>query len=243
MKAKYVYSSHSLVSLIMANRGSDHIWDGESFKSHKPLNTMHISWLGSTTFKIQTKPLSDDVMVLLDPYKPAHGEFPRSLAADIVIGTQGNNNLVQISGSPFVLSSPGECETKGVLMTATSSQTPGQTVVRLDSEQLSIGFLGNASKPLNDQEMEVVTGVDILFVPVGGENSYDAETAVKMVNGIEPRIVIPMGQRSENNPNAADVSAFVKAIGLKADEPQTKVILKKKDLPQDEMRVILFEKE
>ncbi len=91
--------------------------------------------------------------------------------------------------------------------------------------------------------MEVVSGVDVLFVPVGGEECYDAETAVKMVNEIEPRIIIPMAFKSENDPTAADVSAFIKAIGLKAEEPQSKVIVKKKDLPQEEMKVIVLEKE
>ncbi len=204
---------------------------------------MHISWLGSTAVKLQTKPLSEDVVVILDPYKPENGEFPRSLTADIVIATHGEKNLATLSGNPFLLTSPGECETKGVLMTAGASQSPGKTVVRLDAEQLSIGFLGMASKTLSSEEMDVVSGVDILFVPVGGENCYDAETAVKVVNEIEPRIVIPMAYRSENDPKAADVSAFIKAIGLKAEEPQSKVIVKKKDLIAEEMKVVLLEKE
>lgn len=204
---------------------------------------MHISWLGGTTLKIQAKPLADDVVILLDPYKPEAGEFPRSLTADVVVGSQGEENLMTLSGNPFVLTSPGECETKGVLITAATSQTPGQTLLRIDAEQLSIGHLGLAQKSLNDEELDIVSGVDILFVPVGGENCYDAETAVKVVNAIEPRIVIPMAYKSDNNPNAADVNNFIKAIGLQAQEPQTKVILKKKDLPADEMKVILLEKE
>lgn len=204
---------------------------------------MHISWLGSTTFKLQAKPLADDVVILLDPYKPETGEFPRNLTADVVLATRGDNDFITLSGQPFLLATPGECETKGVLLMATASQTPGQTIVRLDTEQLSIGHLGMATKPLNDAEMDVVSGVDILFVPVGGENCYDAEMAVKMVNEIEPRIVIPMAYRSENNPKAADVSEFIKAIGLKADTAENKVIIKKKDLPTEEMKLVLLVKE
>jgi len=204
---------------------------------------MHISWLGSTAVKLQTKPVSDDVIVILDPYKPENGEFPRSLTADIVIATRGEKNLAPLSGTPFLLNSPGECEIKGVLMTAAYSQTPGQTIARLDAEQLSIGFLGMVNKTLTNEELDVVSGVDILFVPVGGKDCYDAEMAVKMVNEIEPRIVIPMAYQSENNPEANDVSAFIKAIGLKAEEPQSKVIIKKKDLLAEEMKVIILEKE
>lgn len=204
---------------------------------------MHISWLGGTTIKLQSKPVNDDVVVVIDPYKPTQGDFPRSLTADIVLATRGEKNLVTLSGSPFLLDSPGECETKNVLMTAATSQTEGQTIVRLDTEQLSIGHLGLAQKTLNDDELDVVSGVDILFVPVGGADCYDAEMAVKVINSIEPRIVIPMAYKSENDPNAANLDIFLRAIGVKAEEPQSKVIIKKKDLPTDDMKVIILEKE
>lgn len=204
---------------------------------------MHISWLGGATIKLQTKPVADDVIILLDPYKPSTGDFPRSLTADVVVATRGEENLVTLSGTPFLLASPGECETKNVLMTAATSQIAGQTIARLDTEQLSIGYLGLAQKTLNDEELDIVSGVDILFVPVGGENCYDAEMAVKVVNEIEPRIVIPMAYNSDNDPKAAGVSEFLKAIGLKAEEPQSKVIIKKKDLPTEDMKVIVLTKE
>lgn len=204
---------------------------------------MHISWLGGTTIKLQSKPVTDDVVIVIDPYKPTEGDFPRSLTADIVLATRGEKNLVTLSGSPFLLDSPGECETKNVLMTAATSQTLGQTIVRLDTEQLSIGHLGLAQKTLNDDELDVVSGVDILFVPVGGVDCYDAEMAVKVINSIEPRIVIPMAYKSENDPKAADLDTFLRAIGVKAEAAQSKVIIKKKDLPVDDMKVIILEKE
>lgn len=204
---------------------------------------MHISWLGSSTIKIQARPVADDVVILLDPYKPEAGDAPRSLTADIVLATRSNKNMITLSGNPFLLTSPGECEVKGVLITSGQSQTAGETVVRFDTEQLSVGFLGMAKKSLNNDELDVVSGVDILFVPVGGVDCYDAETAVKMVNEIEPRIIIPIAFHSENNPKAADYQIFLKAIGLPAEAPQNKVIIKKKDLPTEEMKVIILEKE
>lgn len=204
---------------------------------------MHISWLGSTAFKIQARPFADDVVILLDPYKPEAGDAPRSLTAEVVLATRGEKNLMTLSGNPFLLATPGECETKGVLLMSTPSQTPGQNIIRIDTELLSVGHLGMASKPLTNAELEVVSGVDILFVPVGGDGCYDAEMAVKMVNEIEPRIIIPMAYRSDNNPKAADVSEFIKAIGLKAEPAETKVIIKKKDLPIEEMKLILLVKE
>lgn len=202
---------------------------------------MHISWLGGTTIKLQTKSVDEDVVIVIDPYKPATGAFPRSLTPNIAILTRGEADTV-LSGEPFILATPGECDIKGVLMSAIASDE-GHTVTRLDAEGLSIGHLGLTNLPLNDQQRELIGDVDVLFIPVGGGDSYDATAAVKAVNGIEPRIVIPMAFQSDVDPAALPVSAFLKEMGAAATEPEAKVIIKKKDLPADETRVIVLSKE
>ena len=50
---------------------------------------MHISWLGNTAFKLVFKPTEDDVVVVIDPYKPATGVFPRNLSAEIGLYSRG----------------------------------------------------------------------------------------------------------------------------------------------------------
>lgn len=204
---------------------------------------MHISWLGSTAIKIQTKPFDQDVVVVVDPYKPGTGGFPRSLTPHIALYTRGEKGSVTLSGKPFVLSSPGEIETKGVLITSTQGHQIGETMVRIDAEHLSIGHLGKTKKLPSDKQLEVIAGVDVLMIPVGGGDSYDSELAVKVVNTIEPRIVIPMAYKSDNDPKADKLEVFLKEIGVAAEKPEKKVIIKKKDLPQEETKVIVLEKE
>lgn len=205
---------------------------------------MHISWLGTTAIKIQTKPHADDIMIVIDPYRPAVGSFPRSLTPNIALYTRGEENSIPLSGTPFVLSTPGECDIKGVLITAVQGATTGETLVRIDTEQMSLGHLGLSSHPLTDAQLEALSEVDILCIPVGGPGSgYDPEAAVKVVNAIEPRVVIPMAFQSDNDPKANPVAAFLKAFGAAAATPETKVILKAKDLPQEETRVIVLAKE
>lgn len=204
---------------------------------------MHISWLGTSAIKIQTKTINDDVIIVIDPYKPTKGAFPRSLVAHIGLYTRGEENSITLSGNPFILSTPGECETKGVLVTAVQGHEAKQVFFRIDSEYLSVGHLGNASKALTNEQLEILTDVDILIIPVGGENCYTAEQAVKAVNAIEPRIVIPMWHKSDNDTGASDVSTFIKEFGAKDIIEETKTIIKKKDLPQDDTRVIVLNKE
>src|SRR3989344_5520892 len=190
---------------------------------------MHISWLGTTAVKIQTKPFDKDIILLIDPYKPKTGAFPRNLTAQIVLYTRGDKDSITISGVPFVLSIPGECETNVIL--------------RIDAEEISVGHLGLANKSPSDEQLKVLSGVDILFVPVGGGAAYDAEQAIKAANAIEPRIIIPMNYHSDNDPKADKVNSFLKEMGAAGAKAEKKVILKKKDLPQDDTQVILLSKE
>lgn len=204
---------------------------------------MHLSWLGSTAIKIQTKPDLEDVVVALDPYRPAVGSFPRSLAPTIAVLTRGKDGIITLSGNPLILDAPGEMELKGVLLTSTYGHKENHVMLRLDSEQITVGHLGRTNKPLTELQEELMDGVDILLIPVGGGEGYDAESAVKIVNTVEPRVVIPIDYRSDNDPNADEVRDFLKEIGQNGVVPEKKIVIKKKDLPQEEMRVIVLAKE
>lgn len=204
---------------------------------------MHLSWLGGTAIRLQTKPMDHDVVVVIDPYKPAQGSFPRSLTPDIVLYTRGQGGSITISGSPFLLDTSGECETHGVLVSAIHGHEPGQLLLRLDSEHMSLGHLGLAQRELTDEQLDVVGGVDILFIPVGGVNCYDAEAAVKIVNAVEPRVVVPIAFHCDTDPKTGKVEAFLKEMGVTNGAPEKKFILKKKDLPQEETWVIVLSKE
>ena len=204
---------------------------------------MHFSWLGGTTVKIQAKPLDQDVVIIIDPYKPTVGAFPRNLSPDIGLYSRGEENSITLPNHPFILATAGECETKGVLITAAPGHTAETLVLRIDAEDLSVGHLGRTDSPLNDAQLEVLSEVDVLFVPFGGEGCYDAEEAVKAVNAVEPRIVIPMAFQSDNDPSSAPVAQFLKEMGAANGQPEKKIIIKKKDLPTEETKVIVLAKE
>lgn len=204
---------------------------------------MHISWLGNTTIRLQAKPFDKDVTVLIDPYKHDEGSSARNLTSDIVLFTRGEKESITLTGEPFTLSAPGECEIKGVLITAVQGHDEKEVFYRIDAEQMSIGHLGMINKPLTDEQIEHLSGVDVLCIPVGGKSCFDPEAATKAINSLEPRMVIPMAHKSDNDPSAVPVEQFLKQIGIVADAAEKKVIIKKKDLPQEDMKVIVLAKE
>lgn len=204
---------------------------------------MHISWLGGTAFKLQVKSQGEDVTIVIDPYKAKTGTMPRSMTPDIALFTRTAKNALTLSGTPFVLDTAGECDVKGVLVIAVEGADAEHTMLRIDAEHMSVGHLGLTKATLNDRQQEVLSGVDILLVPCGNKESYDAEAAVKMVNQLEPRITIPYAFKSDIDPQAKPVSGFVKEIGVAAETPEKKIVIKRKDLPQEDMRVIVLTKE
>ncbi|MBT4941495.1 MAG: hypothetical protein HOL80_02875 [Candidatus Magasanikbacteria bacterium] len=205
-------------------------------------NFMHISWLGGTALKIQTKTSGEDVSLFIDPYTPKDGDFLKSTTANIVLYTQGSKGSIPVSGKPFALETAGECEVKNVLIHSVQGHTEKQCFFRLDLEGISLGHLGLCGTPLNPEQLEAFVGVDILCIPVGGEPGFTAEKASACIQKIEPRVVIPIAYLSDNDPNATPVESFIKEIGVPPQDAEKKLVIKKKDLPQEDMQVIVLTK-
>jgi L-ascorbate metabolism protein UlaG (beta-lactamase superfamily) len=207
------------------------------------LNHMHISWLGQTCIKLQTKNLDKDVTILIDAYKPKKGDFPRSFSPDVALFSDGLENAATLSQDPFILSSLGEVEVKNVMIYAVSGPE-GNIIYKLNGEGLTLVHLSRLKKPLENADMEKILGPDILFIPVGGDTNYlNAKDASALATALEPRVIIPMAYHCDTDPDAAPVTAFIKEIGMKPEAAEKKVIIKKKDLQQEKTKLIILEKE
>jgi len=207
---------------------------------------MHLNWLGQTCVKLQTKNLRDeDVVILIDAYKPATGDFPRSFTPQIAVYSCGDDNAATLSQDPLIVDTLGEVEQKDTMIYALPGPLGGDTAVfKILAEGLTIVHLGRLNRKLNTETIAKLGNPDILFVPVGGEKNQtlDAEDAVATVTALEPRIVIPIAYQCDTDPKAASVSDFIKNLGLKPDITDKKIIIKKKDLPQEETKLMILEK-
>jgi hypothetical protein len=91
--------------------------------------------------------------------------------------------------------------------------------------------------------LEEVNGVDVLAVPVGGNGfTLDGKEAKAVVDQIEPKIVLLMHYKiSGSKVKVDDEKSFCKEIGTCPREKTAKLILKKKDLEDAEMKVVMME--
>lgn len=203
---------------------------------------MHFNWLGQTCVKLQTKNQDEDVVIILDAYRPDQGDFPRNLAPQIALFSHGTDNAVTMAQNTFTVDTLGEMEIKGVMVYATPG-SDGNIIFKINAEGMNIVHLGKITKKIENEDLEKLSGPDILFIPVGGKDEYlDAEEAAKLVTILEPRIVIPMGYQCDTDPKVGTLSDFIKEIGLKPETTEKKMIIKKKDLPQEETKIIVLEK-
>jgi L-ascorbate metabolism protein UlaG (beta-lactamase superfamily) len=192
--------------------------------------------------------------VVIDPFAPeGNKRLPKNLTADLVLVSHDHtrhNYLNGVGGEPFVIDTPGEFEVKDVSVRGVQTfhdESEGSEMGKNIMFNLVIGgvhivHLGDLRHGLAAKHFEDFHKIDVLMVPVGGADVLDAKAAVEMVRKLEPRVIIPMHFRTGELCGECDeVSAFMKALGLSAPEPVGKLKLTVKDLPQDDMQIVIMD--
>ena len=209
---------------------------------------MDIIPLGHSSFKLKGK----TVTLVTDPFNSTVTgiKFPKHTVCDIVTVShahEDHNDVSQLDGDPFVVQGAGEYDIKGVDIIGFTTEHGGDkpvknTVYRIEMEDLNIVHLGDVGRVLTAAEIDLLDGVDILFVPVGGTYTIDAAQAKKIIAEIEPKIVIPMHYDRSGIAfkDLAPVSAFLKEMEKEQVVAQPKLSISKGKLPE-EMQVIVLE--
>ncbi|MBI2055703.1 MAG: MBL fold metallo-hydrolase [Candidatus Sungbacteria bacterium] len=221
---------------------------------------MTITWYGQSCFKIETR----ETILAIDPFSKDIGLAPPRFHADLVLVTHqhhDHNNVAAISPrSPkdegggnkkdlTVIDGAGEYEIKGLAVTGISTfhdSREGQdrgpnTVFRIEAEGIVMVHLGDfGESSLREETLDALGNTDVLMTPVGGTYTIDGAAAAKVVNKIEPRIVIPMHYALAGlKIKLAPLENFLKEYGVPGLERLDKLSLKKKDLPEEAKVVIL----
>ena len=149
----------------------------------------------------------------------------------------------------FVIDGPGEYEAKGINVMGIADPSPpvggsGQanTIYSIEMDGIKICHLGFLNKDLDNEKLSLINEPDIILIPVGANAVLDAETAMKVINKIEPSVVIPMLYNIKDlKIKRAPLLAFLKESEAK-ESSQPKLIIKKKDLIEEETKIVILEK-
>ncbi|MFH0859083.1 MAG: MBL fold metallo-hydrolase [Patescibacteria group bacterium] len=215
---------------------------------------MKIIWHGQSCFQIINQVgKNEKISIVIDPFDSEVGLKLPKLEADILLITHDHhdhNNSKAVSGDPFIITGPGEYETKGIFIQGipafhddVSGNERGKiTMYNINVEDILICHLSDlGQKELTTEQVDMINGVDILMIPVGGTYTIDTKEALKIMSQLEPKITIPMhyslpGMKTK----LASLSEFQKTLGLGSVAPIDSLTIKKKDFSEEEAKIIVL---
>ena len=144
---------------------------------------VEITWLGHSCFRLRDR----SATVVTDPYGKDIGLILPRVRADIVTlshDADDHNYVKGVKGEFRVLTGPGEYEVSSVFVTGLelrgskkkeAAAGPRNTVFLFEFDDLTVCHLGDLnSVPTQAQVEEALGAVDVLLIPVGGEESLNA---------------------------------------------------------------------
>jgi len=211
---------------------------------------VEITWLGHSCFRLRDRAAT----VVTDPYGKDIGLILPRVRADIVTvshDADDHNYVKGVKGEFRVLAGPGEYEVSSVFVTGLELRGskkkevavgPRNTVFLFEFDDLTVCHLGDLNiVPTQAQVEEALGAVDVLLIPVGGEETLNASQASEVVSLLEPHIVIPMHYHvPEVTLNLDPVGKFLKEMGLDKVAPQESLKVSRSGLP-DETQIVLLE--
>ena len=210
---------------------------------------MTITWYGQSCFRIDAR----EGVIAIDPFAKELGLTPPRFQTDIALVTHGHfdhANVGALAGTPTLITGPGEYEARGVAVRGIPSFHDRQegrerglnTIYRINAEEMTLVHLGDFGEgALRDETLDAIGDVDILFVPVGGTYTIDSGDAAKVVHQIEPRIIIPMHYELPGlSVKLEPVDGFLRSFGVREPERMSKLVIKKRDLPENTNRVVVL---
>jgi L-ascorbate metabolism protein UlaG (beta-lactamase superfamily) len=225
---------------------------------------MEITWFGHSCFRLRDR----DATVVTDPFDKSLGYPLPRVRADIVTVSHDHphhNYPNAVKGEFKIVNNPGEYEIKSVFITGIATY-PSQRrrknagggdnrrniILVFQFDGLTVCHLGDLAQVPTQTQVEALSNVDVLMVPVGGGMSLNAVQAAEVISLIEPYIVIPMhyvvpvrGKTSVSSPPRSravkldKVDKFLKEMGVPRVEPVDVLKVTSSSLPQETQVVVL----
>jgi L-ascorbate metabolism protein UlaG (beta-lactamase superfamily) len=199
---------------------------------------MELTYLGLSCLRLRGR----DIEVIVDPLPG--GTRGTKLTPDIVVRTEGDTDPTRLRphpGRPQEVSGEGEYEIRGVTIRGITAAPV--TLMRVEVDDVCVLAVGRLHRQLTEDEVDAIGHVDVLALPVGGGDALGATEATKVVNALEPGIVVPVRYRVPGIPGEyEEVERFVKEMGLAEGwMPQAKLNITGAMGATEETRVVVLE--
>ncbi len=207
---------------------------------------MVITYFGGQFVRIQ----QGDTVIAFNPFSKESKRKNIRFGANVGLVSlndpdhNGVDNLSIGEKKPFVISGPGEYETRGIPISGfPSGKLVGEkehinTIYTVGIEGIRICFMGaHPSAELSSETIEGIGECDIIFVPVAGGGVMSPADAEKVAVTLDAKLVIPVCIEGKDDKN---LKTFLKEAGAENAPVEEKLTLKKKDLDGKEGEVIVL---
>ncbi|HSE35571.1 MAG TPA: MBL fold metallo-hydrolase, partial [Candidatus Paceibacterota bacterium] len=181
-----------------------------------------------------------DTVVAFNPFSKKSKEKNIRFGSNIALISvdhpdyNGVENLEHGDKKPFVVRGPGEYEIGGIeVMGFAAAKTYGKdelrnTIYTLTLDGIRVCVLGALPTPeLSSDTIEGIGDVDILFVPIAGDDLLSPADAEKLSVMLDAKLVIPIATSGKGDKN---LTTFLKEAGAERVDFVEKLTLKRKDL-------------
>jgi len=202
---------------------------------------MKIRWFGHACFLFTN---SEGKKILTDPFDTSVGYNLPDAEPDIVTISHSHldhNATHLLKGNPIVVEGEGQTQISNIKISGFKTyhdeeqgKKRGINIIYLiETDNIKILHLGDLGEILSDELKNKLGDIDILCIPVGGVYTIDAEGAKKVVEKLNPKIIIPMHYKTPHLKfDLAKVDEFISKINYPVKKFQEKEIeINKENIP------------
>ncbi len=205
---------------------------------------MIIRWHGHSCFEI-----SNGITIVTDAHDgKSIGIRPPDVIADIVLQSHDHfdhncGRLVRGSDVKIISTSEPRDE-RGIKIHGVNTfhdevqgEKRGSNIIFVfEMNDIKYCHLGDLGELLTDDNVKDIGEVDILFCPVGGTFTLDAEGAWNVINAIKPKVIVPMHYRVGGlSLSIAPIDGFLDgASGQELIKVGNEIEFAAEDIPEDQ---------
>lgn len=205
---------------------------------------MEIQYHGANCVRISTKKAT----VVVDDNLESLGLKSVARPGDIVLVTDGQK--LKVKEPKIIIDQPGEyevadCSIQGVGVRSHMDEEGKRsaTMYRLTAEDLRIGIVGHVWADLHEDELEALSTIDVLIIPVGGSGyTLDSVDALKVIKEVEPKLVIPThydDKAIKYEVPQASLEDALKGLAMEPKETVAKLKLKSGESAENTQLIVL----
>ncbi|MFZ5967836.1 MAG: MBL fold metallo-hydrolase [Bacillota bacterium] len=164
-----------------------------------------IKWFGHASFGISD---NEGMKIVTDPYGEGLGyNFPKVSTNILTVSHQhyDHNYIEALQEYACYIRGVGEFSSDNIDVKGIASYHDEEkgalrgpnNIYTFKIDKVRICHLGDLGHLLTKEEILDIGRVDILMIPVGGLYTIDAQNAAKVIEQIDPKIVIPMHYKTE----------------------------------------------